>query len=82
MKDTYLYWSEVSGSIVKRSEEQVATSRERAVEKQLSAPAATEVINDEAVTPESSNKHKHLFWLQLISELGNLLLCLRLETGL
>ena len=56
-------------------------NREKAAEKQLSAPATTEIMNDEAVTPESSNKHKHFFWLQLLSELGNLL-CLHLETGL
>lgn len=45
-------------------------NRERAVEKQLSAPATTEIINDEAVSPESSNEDKHFFWFQLLSELG------------
>lgn len=56
--------------------------REESEEKQLYAPATAEIINDEAVTPENSNKRKHFFWLLLLSELGNLHLCLRLETGL
>lgn len=86
MKDTCLYWAEASGGVVKRKKERAATGREwyedRSAEKQLSAPPTTEIINDEAVTPESSNKREHLFWLQLLSELGNLHLCLRLDTGL
>lgn len=35
--------------------------REESAEKQLSAPATAEIINDEALTPENSSKRKHFF---------------------
>lgn len=42
-------------------------NRERAVEKDLSAPATTDIINDKAVTPESSNRYKYFLFFSSCS---------------